>query len=470
MIARWLRLSTFPFFYALASLHPRRQPWITRQSYTHELLAAFTLPVALSMVEGGVVGVLARKAFDAPGMLFAAIMAAPLIANLTSFIWAKLAQGRRKVRFIVGILVAWLICVASIATLPLSPAGSWLLVVLVIISRCMISGVITLRSTVWRLNYPRRVRAQVTGKLALLNSLIIAIAPLAGYYCLDLNVNAFRWLYPSSCLFAMIGVFAFSRVRLRGERDLLRYERMPLSRPTPHGEANPIYEYDPRQKAGGGIQFFSVLKRDDRFRWYMICQFIAGMSMMMGETAVIYKITELTRSIRYEYFLSIFLSTALPLLLATLVMPIWAKHLDRVHISRFRVRQGWFWMAAQGCNWFGAMTGSLAVIALARSIIGIVRGGGMLAWQLGHNDFADRRMVAVYMGIHVTLTGVRGSIAPFLGIILLTGWSDRRLPLIGATLPGFEGIGHHVFLVTTALAAIATIGFAMSYRSVKNQT
>ena len=45
-----------------------------------------------------------------------------------------------------------------------------------------------------------------------------------------------------------------------------------------------------------------------------------------------------------------------------------------------------------------------------------------MAWQLGHNDFARQDQLAAYMGLHVTLTGLRGSIAPFLGIILYAGW------------------------------------------------
>jgi len=244
---------------------------------------------------------------------------------------------------------------------------------------------------------------------------------------------------------------------------------MPLSRPTPHGEAGPIYEYDLNNYGEAKYNFFTVLKQDRHFRWYMVCQFIAGMSMMMGETAVIYKISELTRSFDYEYLTSILLATALPMLLATMMMPIWAKYLDRVHISRFRIRQGWFWIAAQACNWLGVMASSLMILAAARSIIGIVRGGGMLAWQLGHNDFADRRMVTIYMGIHVTLTGVRGAIAPFLAMILFNGWTKIKLPGLNWYLPGFAGLDYQVFIVTILLAVAATIGFALLYRSVKKQ-
>ena len=42
--------------------------------------------------------------------------------------------------------------------------------------------------------------------------------------------------------------------------------------------------------------------------------------------------------------------------------------------------------------------------------------GGSLGWTLGHNDFAPRGEETRYMALHVTLTGVRGLVAPPLGI------------------------------------------------------
>jgi hypothetical protein len=84
---------------------------------------------------------------------------------------------------------------------------------------------------------------------------------------------------------------------------------------------------------------------------------------------------------------------------------------------------------------------------------GIVNGGGSLAWQLGHNDFAPRDQLAAYMGIHVTLTGVRGAFAPFLGMALYLGWSQ------GAVLPEVQGLGPYLFIVSALLGVLAWRGF-----------
>ncbi len=450
----------------LAHFDPRSQPWMSRPSFSHELTHALTFPVALAMVEGGVVGVFAKKTFGVSPMLFATIMAAPMFANLTSFAWARLARGRPKVRFINALQLGTLASIAAIALLPTGGIGPGVLTLLVILSRCLQTGIVTIRSTVWRMNYPRRVRARITGRLALINSMILATAPLIGYAVLDWNVQAFRVVYPASILVAMVGVGAFSRVRLRGERDLLRYEAGPTARPQPHGIPAPIYEYDP---AAPNHSFWDVLRRDHHFRRYLLWQFIAGASNMMSEVVVIYLIVDLTSKakIRFEYLTSIMLATAIPMLLAMLTLPLWARYLDRVHVTRFRSRQGWFWIGNQLGNWLGAATGSLTILGIARVLHGVARGGGMLAWNLGHNDFADRRMVTLYMGIHVTLTGVRGAVAPFLAMLLFAGWPGRIIPVLNWTVPAFDGIGHHLFLATAALALIGEIGFASLNRRIE---
>ena len=63
---------------------------------------------------------------------------------------------------------------------------------------------------------------------------------------------------------------------------------------------------------------------------------------------------------------------------------------------------------------------------------GLHQGGGSLAWTLGHLDFSRRHDAELYMGVHVTLTGLRGLIAPFVGVALggLIGWGAWAVALV----------------------------------------
>jgi hypothetical protein len=65
------------------------------------------------------------------------------------------------------------------------------------------------------------------------------------------------------------------------------------------------------------------------------------------------------------------------------------------------------------------------------------------------------------MGLHATLTGVRGAIAPFVGMALYLGW---EAPMPG--LPAFEGLGAGLWLGSAGLSALATLGFVRLARRV----
>ena len=84
-----------------------------------------------------------------------------------------------------------------------------------------------------------------------------------------------------------------------------------------------------------------------------------------------------------------------------------------------------FWAVKFGLLW---------LLAASQVVRGVANGGAMLAWQLGHNDFADRRQVMTYIGVHATLTGVRGATAPFIGMLLFEGWGESSF----SWMPSFE--------------------------------
>ena len=57
------------------------------------------------------------------------------------------------------------------------------------------------------------------------------------------------------------------------------------------------------------------------------------------------------------------------------------------------------------------------------------------------------------MGVHVTLTGVRGAIAPFVGMALYLGWDAK------GHVPGSTGLGVWLFLLSALLGSVAWRGF-----------
>ncbi|MCC6681939.1 MAG: hypothetical protein IT445_13650 [Phycisphaeraceae bacterium] len=449
------------------SYRPIHQPLMTRPSYSLELVTAMAMPLAMAMVEGRVVAVLARKVFDVGDFGFATIMAGPVLANITSMLWAMLARGRPKVGFITTLQSIMLLLIAAVAVLPNHQAsryGGTLLVAMMLTVRCLLAGLVTIRSTVWRHNYPRAVRGQITGRLAMVSSLIMSVAPLVTAPLLDYRVELFRVIYPLAAALAAVGVISFSRVRVRREKELLDFERQPAARPTPHGDAAPVYEFDNKATPESSTHFWNVLRRDRFYREYQLWQFVGGVANLMGDAAIAKLVIDWTERPPYRdyaFLLSMLLLVTLPMVVMMLVLPYWARYFDQVHIAQFRSRHSLYWILLQVLYWICAMLGpaGLLLVWLPQIVVGIINAGGTLAWNLGHNDFANRRLVAVYMGIHIMLTGVRGLFAAYLAIYLMEGWRGAGL------LPGFAGIGPHVFLITVALSVVAEIG----YQNLKRQ-
>ena len=168
----------------LWSFHPRSLHPMQRANYLRELVSWAFLPIMLGAIEGGTMSVLVKKAWaDVPGVspgtldfAVAFVSAAPNFANLTSFIWARVSAGRDKVAFISRIQLATCACVALVAAMPVNEWGLVGTCALVLAARATWTGVITVRAAIWRQNYPKANRASIAGKMATVQSLMLALA------------------------------------------------------------------------------------------------------------------------------------------------------------------------------------------------------------------------------------------------------------------------------------------------------
>ena len=96
----------------------------------------------------------------------------------------------------------------------------------------------------------------------------------------------------------------------------------------------------------------------------------------------------------------------------------WARLFDGSHVVVYRARQAWTLVAAVAIICLGTFGGWLPVLWVGSVVLGGgATAGANLGWNLGHNDFASLGKVQQYMGVNVTLTGVRGAIAPPVGVL-----------------------------------------------------
>ena len=86
-------------------------------------------------------------------------------------------------------------------------------------------------------------------------------------------------------------------------------------------------------------------------------------------------------------------------------------------------------------------------------LLGAAQAGANLGWNLGHNDFASVGRAQHYMGVHVTLTGLRGGVAPPLGVLAYMGLEASR-----------AGAGEFALLLPLALTFVGLLGFKRMQR------
>lgn len=404
-------------------------PPLSRGLYRRELTAWIFLPVMMGAVEGGVTGVIAKNAFAGHvseawlNVAVAILTGAGSIASVTSFLWAALAHGQPKIQFLFRLQVLAVILVAQFAFAPRNATGLLMLVAAGLGARVCWAGVVTIRSTVWRANYPQHARANLAGRLVAVQAILLAAVSLLIAVMMEREPASMPYLYGGVAACGLVGAFLYRRLRMRGHAALLADERRGGT----------------RSAASNPMQMVRVLREDPAYRWYMFWMFVFG----IGNIAVTAPVVIMLKDVfGYGYLAGILITTCIPLGLMRLTIPMWAHFFDRSHVLAYRVWHVWSFVACNVAYLLAAATGQVGFMWIGALLQGVAFGGGVLAWNLGHHDFAPLQRASQYMGVHVTLTGVRGLIAP----------------LAAVTLYNVYG-GAVVLTICVAVNAVGAVGF-----------
>ena len=410
-----------------------------------ELIAWAFLPMMMGAVDGGVVGILTKGLFEGHvqelllDWSVATLAAAQGFANISSFLWAAISNGRHKVRFITLLKVLIVLFIGSVAFVPQTTTGLFFLLASVIGTRVCYTGIVTLRTTVWQANYPRANRTIVAGKIATVQSLVLVGVAFGIGQVMDINDQSFRWVYPIAASFGLIGAWIYSRVRVKNHKSLLEQERNASNQVS-------ILPW----------KTFSLLKEDIPFAKYMSCQFVLGVGNLMLTAPLVVILAD---QFKLDYLGEILIMTIIPIMMIPLSTPLWAKLLNRTHILTFRSIHSWFFVVSSVCIGLSISANYVTGLWIGAAIRGIAFGGGVLAWNLGHQDYASVEQSGRYMGLHVTLTGIRRLLAPAACMGLFTLLHSNGMPC-----------GPIVFYVGAGLSALGGIGFIVLAKTQRNNS
>ncbi len=427
-------------------LRLRRVPFMARRNYLIEVQHLLLWGMFAGLVEGTVSAVVVSKTFGGSNLLITVVQATPAFANLVSLLWGAMIMGRRKMPFFYVMAAASLSMALSVGITPHSPGGGWIFAMQMCLARVFMSGVVTTRASLWKANYPKTHRGRITANLQIVRTLVSLPLIFGCGALFDLSPMTFRWFYPAVAVLGAVGLVLSRRMHVRGERHGLNAH--------PAGDDATIAE-------SGVMAPFSLvalvapwnivarmrraLREDHQFAQYckaQMCLGLANLMVMPVNTIVV------TKALQLSYTMSNGLLDVIPRLVMLVMLPIWARMFDRVGVLRFRVVNSVCWCASLLLCGVGAMCAGLhdaafdlmfyaaiGAYVLGRLADGMAQSGGAIAWNIGHLHFAEDEKAELYMGIHVSLTGLRGLIAPFAGALLYhwIGWGVFAVGLVIST-------------------------------------
>ena len=414
---------------------PVRPSAVAEGIFRRELLPWGLLGLALGLVEGATAAILVKQHFAGVAPTFVVNLAvglvsgAPAFANVLSFVWANIAHGRARVRLMVALQAVFALLVGCVSFASRAAGGLAITVVSIVAARVLWSGILTVRAAVWTANYPRNVLARITGRIVIVNAIAVAISAALVGWALEAHVIDARWLYGGGAAAGLAGAWLYRAMRVRREFRLLA------------AEADCAQHSEPFSLR----MLTQILKEDPDYREYMLWMGIFGAGNLILTAQLVLVFSE---RLQLSSATQIGLLAVVPLITQPIFLPWWARLFDGSHVVRYRSRQGWAIVLASVAMCLGVFSGARWLLWVGAVLLGAAQAGANLGWNLGHNDFASIGRAQHYMGVHVTLTGLRGGVAPPLGVLAymaLEGWHP--------------GAGEYALLLPIALTAAGALGF-----------
>lgn len=393
-----------------------RMPLMARPNYILEIRHLVFWGMFVGMFEGTISSIVVAKTFGGSDWLITFVMATPMLANLLGGVWGSVLTGRRKVRLLMGLGLGAAAIIATVALAPMTQFGGYVFAGQILLARGFLAGCITARSAMWKHNYPTRIRGQIAARLQIVRfSMAIGVVLCVGAL-FDVRPDLYIWIYPATALIGGVAVMLLRPMRVRGEET----EIASILATQAHDARQPG-----AQKLNALEQGIAVLRDDPDFRHYCLGMMFLGFAniMVMPLMTII-----VTKQMALGYAASASLLEVLPRVLMMASMLPWARLFDKRGVVQFRITNAIAWTGAAAFAGIGAAFIPTAAygttlgfalvigcIAVSRACEGLGKGGGAIAWNLGHLHFAKTERADVYMGTHVFLTGLRGLTAPFFG-------------------------------------------------------
>ncbi|MFW6353151.1 MAG: MFS transporter [Verrucomicrobiota bacterium] len=273
-----------------------------------------------------------------------------------------------------------------------------------IVAQVLFAQAIPVLTHLYDRNYPPSQRGQRLSTAMLLTGVTgMLFGPLGGRL-LDWSIGLYPVVFGLAALAALVGAFAVARMPAGRLADL----------------------------NAGGLGHNLITAWSDRvFRWLLIAWMLMGVGNLMLIPIRVEYLANERYAINASNFEIAFLMAFIVPAFRLLSTKIWGFVFDRLNLMTVRLLLNGCFMVSMYLFFF---TDSLFVMGVGVALLGVAFGGGSVMWTLWVTKIAPPGQVSAYMGVHGFFTGLRASVAPFLGYALVAATSPRFAAVISISL------------------------------------
>ncbi len=358
------------------------------------------------------VAVIARKTLNASAFEIAVLTMAPLAGNLLSLLRANVMEGRPKMPFAMW---SW-ITGRAFLLLCVFAATSRSLVAIMAAMYLIDSVARPTYPALMKEIYPDGDRARIMGYVRVcLLAVFVLVTALAAPL---LHGDNYRYVFPVAGLFGIAAAVVFGRI------------------PTSETAGDPSVRL--RQFIHNGVL---ILRDDPGFRWFCAGTFVFGFSNLMVQPIYIIRQVQIGVGTNWAGIYSIAMS-----LIMTVGYFYWGGFIDKRNPQVVVALQA-LCMIAVPLNYYVATQPWMLLPGFL--MLGIIWAGVELVYLNGILRFVPRERITHYQAVFLTLMGLRGVVAPFVGAAM---YQSGVLSVKA------------IFLVTTAMLVFSVVILLLGIR------
>jgi len=389
----------------------RRIPSFMRESYYYDSLGTLTFAFFAGLTVN-FFPIVARK-LGATSFQMALISCAPFLGALFTLYWARLSDNAVSQ---MGFYVKVKLLARAVILFAFLAINPWIFIFIVFLNSLLEQAGSPAYVGIMKKIYSDDYRGRAMGYVRMEMAIVAVFASYLGGFLLD--HFSYRYIFPLGAIFGVLSIAFFGRIKVKKENMK-------------------------RQKRKQGIlpkEILEVFKKDKPFALFQTIFFIRGFAgLMVMPLYPIFLVDYLGIS---NTSMGKLISISSIFLIFSYLF--WGHYIDKKGSCRSLALSFLLVSFIPICYFFAS---TIWYIIPASIISGFAMGAGELARVHFITNRTKSRDVPTYQGIDFTLMGLRGIIAPFLGVALMH-WIDIR----------------PVFIISFCLIAISSLVMFLSDR------